>query len=72
MAEDKGLTFPVLHTEQDNDVVWELYLSEGNPSTFLIDREGRIVSYHLGYQQGDEIALEQEIVELLDPTDRCG
>ena len=72
LVEKKGLTFPVLYTEADNDVVNDLYMSEGNPTTFLIDREGRIVSYHLGFQVGDEVALEAEIVALLNSPDGCG
>jgi thiol-disulfide isomerase/thioredoxin len=35
------------------------------PRTFLLDREGRIVSSHKSFKSGDEISLKQEITELL-------
>ena len=71
VVEEKGLTFHLLHNEADNDVVWGAYLSEGNPTTFVIDREGRILSYHLGFQEGDEVKLEKEITDLLASLDGC-
>jgi peroxiredoxin len=71
LVEEKGLTFHILHNEVDNDVVNGVLRSEGNPSTFIIDREGRVVSYHLGFQEGDEIILEQEITDLLASPDGC-
>jgi hypothetical protein len=58
--------------EADHDVVNGVHLSEDNPSTFVIDREGRILSYHLGFQDGDELGLEKEITDLLAPTGGCG
>jgi peroxiredoxin len=72
LVEEKGLTFHVLQNEEDNDVVWGVYRGEGNPTTFLIDREGRILSYHLGFQEGDEVELEQEIADLLASPSGCG
>lgn len=71
LVEDKGLTFHILHNEAENDVVNGVYRSQGNPSTFLIDREGRIVRYHLGFEDGDELELEREIVELLGSPEGC-
>ena len=35
------------------------------PRSFLLDREGRIVSIHKSFKPGDEISLKQEITELL-------
>jgi peroxiredoxin len=72
VVEEKGLTFHVLLNEEDNDVVWGTYLSEGNPTTFVIDREGRVLTYHLGFELGDEVELEKEIVDLLASPDGCG
>jgi peroxiredoxin len=65
VAEEKGLTFHILENEVENDIASGLYRIEGNPSNFIIDREGRIVSYHLGFEKGDEVQLEQEIADLL-------
>ncbi len=36
------------------------------PTSFLIDREGRIVSTHIGFRNTDQDRLETEIQELLD------
>ena len=36
------------------------------PYTVLINKDGTIYSKHLGYERGDEIALEKEILELID------
>ena len=71
LVEEKGLTFHILHNEVDNDVVNGVLRSEGNPSTFIIDREGRVVAYHLGFEEGDELELEKEIVELLASRGEC-
>ena len=71
LVEEQGLTFNILHNEEDNDVVWGLYQGEGNPSTFVIDGEGRILSYHLGFEEGDEVELEKKIAGLLSSPDGC-
>lgn len=36
------------------------------PQTILIDQEGNIVYRHNGYQEGDEIELEEKIAELAE------
>ena len=38
------------------------------PYLLLVDSDGNIVNKHMGYNPGDEIKLEKEIVELLLPT----
>lgn len=35
------------------------------PTSFLIDRKGNIVRCHVGFEPGDEVKLEKEILELL-------
>ena len=72
LIEKTALTFHVLHNESDNDVVNGIYHSMGNPSTYVIDRDGRIVSFHLGFQEGDEKTLEAEILALLESGDDIG
>ena len=72
LVEEKGLTFHVLQNEEDNDVVWGVYQSKGNPTTFVIGPEGRVLSYHLGFEEGDEIELEEEIAALLASPEGCG
>jgi cytochrome c biogenesis protein CcmG/thiol:disulfide interchange protein DsbE len=71
LVEEKGLSFYILRNEVEKDVVNEIYLSEGNPTTYIIDREGRVLSYHLGFQKGDEVEIEQEITALLTSTSGC-
>jgi cytochrome c biogenesis protein CcmG/thiol:disulfide interchange protein DsbE len=71
LIEKNGLTFHILHNEAENDVVNGVYLSEGNPTTYIIDRDGRILSYHLGFQEGDEVELEEEITALFTSSGGC-
>jgi peroxiredoxin len=36
------------------------------PTSYLVDRQGRIMFSHLGFQEGDEEKLEAEIKKLLE------
>ena len=64
---EHGLSYTMLETgEGDADVVRETFGIGGFPTSYLIDADGRIVQYHLGFEEGDEVALEQEIVKLLE------
>jgi cytochrome c biogenesis protein CcmG, thiol:disulfide interchange protein DsbE len=65
VIEEKGLTFNLLETEEDNDVVDDVFSVRGFPTVFMIDRNGKIVYSHLGFEDGDEARLEQEILALL-------
>ena len=64
--EDNGLTYTMLQNgegaaEVANTIFKVLY----HPSSFLIDRDGRVMYYHLGFEAGDEEQLEEEIKTLL-------
>jgi len=61
-----GMTFTLLENEDDNDVAYGKFGIDGNPTSYVIDREGRIMYYHLGYSKGDEKKMEKEIKELLE------
>lgn len=63
---DNNLTFHILEDDEDGTVSGGLYLSEGVPTTYVIDGAGKVISYHLGFSEGDEAVLEKEIVELLE------
>ena len=64
--EDKGLTYTFLENgEDDAEVVQSLFGVRGYPTSFLIDRDGRIMYAHLGFEPGDEVTLEEEILSLL-------
>lgn len=64
---DKKLTFAFLENGTgDAEVVARLYGVGGFPTSFLLDREGKIVFSHLGFDDGDEKKLEEEILKLLE------
>jgi peroxiredoxin len=64
--EKKGLTYLMLENgEDDADVVKEIFNIQWFPTSFLIDRNGRIMYAHLGFEAGDEEKLEEEILSLL-------
>ncbi|MGV8042008.1 MAG: peroxiredoxin family protein [Thermoanaerobaculaceae bacterium] len=64
---DKKLTFAFLENGTgDAEVVARLYGVGGFPTSFLLDREGKIVFSHLGFEDGDEKKLEEEILKLLE------
>jgi len=66
VIEESGLTFHFLQNEKDNDVLWGVFKVGGYPTSFVVDREGRIMYCHIGFAAGDEVELEREILELLD------
>jgi thiol-disulfide isomerase/thioredoxin len=35
------------------------------PTTILIDRQGKVLDYHVGYAPGDEVALEEKVRQAL-------
>lgn len=57
------------HFVQDNEgedaVVRSVYKVNGYPTTFIIDRNGRVIYSHLGFSAGDEEKVEKEILSLL-------
>ena len=64
--EQKGLGFTLLENgEDDAEVVNAVYGVFSYPTSFLIDREGRVMYYHLGFELGDEEKLAKEIESLL-------
>jgi len=64
--EEKGLTYTMLENgEDDQAVVAEVFGVHSFPSSFLIDRNGRVMYYHLGFELGDEKKIAKEIESLL-------
>jgi hypothetical protein len=51
--------------EGDAEVAKRIFNVIYHPSSFLIDREGKVMFYHLGFEAGDEEHLEEEILKLL-------
>lgn len=63
--EEHGLTYHLLEAEEDKAVIKEKFGIKWFPTAYLIDREGRILTCHVGFRAGDETVLEKEIVEIL-------
>jgi cytochrome c biogenesis protein CcmG/thiol:disulfide interchange protein DsbE len=66
LIRDNGLDYHLLaNGEGENEVVRSEFGVRGFPTSYLIDRQGRILFYHLGFSPGDEQELEKEIRRLL-------
>jgi peroxiredoxin len=64
--EDNGLTYTMLENAEDEaEIVSNIFKVRAYPSSFLIDREGKVMYFHLGFEEGDEERLEEEILSLL-------
>ena len=64
--EENELTYHFVQDKEEGEpVVTELLNVYGFPTSFLIDRQGRVIRVHLGFDEGDEIELEEEILQLL-------
>ena len=62
-VKSKKYKFEVLY-DSDHEVA-RIYYAFDVPFSVLIDTSGKIVYSHLGYMKGDEIELENRIIELL-------
>jgi len=63
---DNNLTYHFLENgKEEGDVVRGVFGIRSFPTSFIIDREGRIMYYHLGFEEGDEEKLKKEILTLL-------
>jgi len=64
--EENNLTYHLVENgEGDEDVIENVFHVNGYPTSYLIDREGRIIYYHIGFDEGDEVKMEKEIQKLL-------
>jgi peroxiredoxin len=64
--EENGLTYTLLENgEGDAEVATATFNVIYHPSSFLIDRNGKVMYYHLGFEAGDEEKIEEEITTLL-------
>jgi peroxiredoxin len=62
--EKNGLSYHLLEAEEEKGVVKERFGIKWFPTSYLIDREGRIMICHVGFKAGDEAELEKEILRL--------
>lgn len=63
MAEEFKLTFPVLYDEKQQTS--KLYKLKAMPSTFIVDRGGKVHEVHLGYKPGYEKSYDKTIGKLV-------
>jgi cytochrome c biogenesis protein CcmG/thiol:disulfide interchange protein DsbE len=64
--EENGLTYTMLENgEESDEIVGSMFKVRSFPSSFLIDRDGKVMYFHLGFEAGDEEHLEEEIKALL-------
>jgi cytochrome c biogenesis protein CcmG/thiol:disulfide interchange protein DsbE len=64
--EENGLTYTMLENgEESDEIVGSMFKVRSFPSSFLIDRDGKVMYFHLGFEAGDEEHLEEEINTLL-------
>lgn len=65
--EEAKLGFTCLENgEDDSEVVETVFQVMGYPTSFIVDRQGRIMYYHLGFDEGDEKQIEEEVLSLLE------
>ena len=63
---EHGLSYPMLENgEDDADVVQGIFGVTSYPTSYLVDGEGRVLFVHVGFREGDEAGLEQEIRRVL-------
>lgn len=64
---EHGLSFHLVEdVEGEGNVVGGRFTVAAFPTTFLADREGRIVFSKIGFEEGDEVELEEWISRLLE------
>ncbi|MES9814295.1 MAG: TlpA family protein disulfide reductase [Candidatus Thiodiazotropha sp.] len=63
MLRDVPVSFPILY--DDRSKVSKQYQVKAMPSTFMVDRDGRIRYLHKGYKPGYEEEYQQQIRQLL-------
>ena len=63
--EKNSLTYTFLEDHEEEGIVGNLFDVHSFPTSFLIDREGRVMYFHLGFEEGDEEEIEEQIKTLL-------
>jgi len=51
--------------ENEDEVVNKQFGVSGFPTSYLVDADGKIMFAHLGFEEGDEEKIEEEIRRLL-------
>jgi peroxiredoxin len=66
--EENKLTYHMLENGEDNDVVDNIFNVHVFPTSYVVDKEGRVMYCHIGFEEGDEVSLEKEILSLFGET----
>ncbi len=66
--EENKLTYHMLENGEDNDVVDSMFNVHVFPTSYVVDKEGRVMYCHIGFEEGDEAVLEKEILSLFGET----
>jgi peroxiredoxin len=61
-VEQNGVTYTILVGNRD---VGQAYQLQGIPTTFILDKEGRIAAKHLGFRPSDSDVIRAEVARLL-------
>jgi peroxiredoxin len=61
-----GMVFPVI-LDEDSRIVSLYNPKKSAPLSILIDKAGKIVRVHEGYNPGDEDQIEEAVAKVLDP-----
>jgi peroxiredoxin len=69
--EENKLTYHLLETEEDNDVVDDVFDVHWFPTSYVIDRTGKVLYCHVGFDEGDEERLEKEILQLFAGSEQA-
>ena len=65
IAENNLTYLFVEDVEEGENVVGDMLGISSFPTSLLVDRQGRILYSHVGFEEGDEEELEREIQKLL-------
>lgn len=64
IIKDKGLSFLFLDDEKNNgEKVYQKYGVSAFPTAFLFGKNGKLLSYYVGYEQGIENKIKEEIIK---------
>jgi peroxiredoxin len=62
--DEKKLTYYLLEAEDEKLAIKKQFGIKWFPTSYLIDRKGRILICHVGFSAGDETELEKEVLSL--------
>jgi peroxiredoxin len=63
---EHGLTYPLLDNPKDEEEIIMAKLGvHVFPTSYLVNQEGKVIYMHIGFVEGDEVKLEEEIRSLM-------